>query len=212
MQDIIQSEEEIKPWDRQPEETLKHYQWFQVYLSLGAGRTLSEAWRHSRSKAQKKPKRTAGPTEAWKNACKEYYWKERATAYDVYLREKADEEYTEQLKQLRKRQLNLAEEMLEKVGEMMQFPVAQQQTQTKDGKVVIIQPGKWHFGTVAAMLRASADLTDDKKSVVEVNENINGSVTHNVNQTIELTDGERVERIAGLLDRARARRTRQSAD
>lgn len=99
--------DDVKPWERQENETPRAYEAFCVYRDLGPGRSITKT-----SQALHKNRTTIGEWST-KND-----WVKRATAWDDendrLARELAQKEQAEAIKKMRKRHAALAMKMLEK--------------------------------------------------------------------------------------------------
>lgn len=79
----MKNPQEIHPWDRQEGESAAAYQAFQVYLNLGAGRTVKAAYDARHSKGTPKAPSKAVPG-AWKGWSSKHSWVQRASSWDAY--------------------------------------------------------------------------------------------------------------------------------
>ncbi len=77
------SEQLPKPWDQQPNEPEAAYARFQIYLNLGRGRSLQQAYDAQRSAKDRKKPRTKSISGTWGADCSKYHWVERALAKDI---------------------------------------------------------------------------------------------------------------------------------
>lgn len=85
-------EDALRPWDRQDGESAKWYARFLLYLELGPGRALGEAYTEVQEKAGKGHK---GPglegrlrlNGSWGKIAWQYRWRERAMAWDIEQRD-----------------------------------------------------------------------------------------------------------------------------
>lgn len=75
-------DDEIKPWDRQPREGSKAYEHFQIYLDMGADRTLQKV-ADTVSKSEQYIRRLST----------QYGWRERARSWDSMPRRAMAEAY-----------------------------------------------------------------------------------------------------------------------
>ena len=73
-----------EPWERLHDETGKAYAAFQVFLSLGAGRSIARAWAEHR---RRNDGETAVPTKTprhWEGWSAAHQWAARAEAWDAF--------------------------------------------------------------------------------------------------------------------------------
>ena len=82
---------ELHPWDRQPEEPNRWYQRFTAFRLQGVGRSLLEAANKSRD--EKGIKRTVRVAGAWVRACDTWRWRDRAAAWDQFLNDQKEAEF-----------------------------------------------------------------------------------------------------------------------
>jgi len=73
-----------RPWQRRPAEPARWYARFEVYRTLGVGRTLAAAFRRC---AEEEGLTGARPGAAWYDAAAQWEWTERACAWDAAERE-----------------------------------------------------------------------------------------------------------------------------
>jgi len=94
-----------KPWERQPNETVRAFECFTVYLELGKGRTVPAAYRQETGKTE-----ASQPSGTWNGWHSHYNWQERAIAYDDHMAQErqrqreeiAGEEFKKELEAYRK--------------------------------------------------------------------------------------------------------------
>ncbi len=149
-------------WTRRPGETATAYAAFCVYRDLGPGRSLDAAYAQAKG-LQKGDKRASGNFQRWR---RDHAWKNRAEAYDAYLDEEKRQAEAQKWRQrgedLVEEQYQLAVAMLEKVRQMLAFPLVRQVVEQtgEDGKPVrvIIEPVRWTFGTAARLAQVAVEL------------------------------------------------------
>jgi hypothetical protein len=72
--------QERHPWDRLPNEPMLWFNRFEIFRSLGPeNRSVINAWRQLGN-----PNNAKAPSSVWKYRAKEWYWWERAEAYDEW--------------------------------------------------------------------------------------------------------------------------------
>lgn len=105
-------------------------------------------------------------TGHWTRWYSRHNWKSRAEAYDVYLdREKRRaeaEEWKRRGEAIAEEQYELAQEMLKKVRQMLQFPLAEKTAKRTDEEgnevKVTVEPARWNFNTVARVGKVAIEL------------------------------------------------------
>jgi len=143
-------------WDQQPDESLKAFTAFKLYLEGGDKRSTRAVAR--------KLRKSIALTNRWSAR---HRWQERLRAWTAHLQEveaaalekKAREEAAEWAKreqEFRQRRWNLGAALLGKADAMLQFPVAT--TKTADGRT-IVQPGDWNFGHAARLAEVGDKLS-----------------------------------------------------
>ncbi|HPW54270.1 MAG TPA: hypothetical protein PLP31_00875 [Thermoanaerobaculaceae bacterium] len=163
-------------WDRQPQESGKAYGAFLVFRDLGPARTVEEAARRAyppggpergREGAKEEPrgKRARGRLGHVTLWARQWNWQTRALAWDAHQQrialgaaeERARQhgrELADKLREHEERALALASQVMDKVEEMLAFPVAVESTEVDaDGNTVkVIRPARWSFRDVAILL------------------------------------------------------------
>ncbi len=159
-----QSEIEDKPWERQPEEPLKHYEWFHAFLMLGPSRSVVGAFNAVQAKKGKEKQSQAHG--AWNAAAIKWHWKERVALWDAEQRRLEEEEFAERRRKMKNRLFGIAEKMADKTEMMLAFPVATPQI-SPNGQTTI-EPGKWNFNTVPRLTAAIERLTKEDENKTEI--------------------------------------------
>lgn len=156
------------PFEQQPDEPPKHFEWFAAFLHLGPGRSLLGAAKFFYSKSGKVLKSNVAPPY-WRKASEKWNWKGRAGAWDKVQREK-------RLAQIEEREtaaidrifasvdkvLDRSEQVDKFVDFVLKYPKTEQAT--IDGQTVLM-PGKWNFGTA---IRAFQVLGESNKTAAEL--------------------------------------------
>ncbi len=143
------------PITQLPGETNKAYEAFQIYLKLGAKRSM-------RAVSQKLTQ-TEQNLRQWSSQWK---WKERIKTYNLeqLQRERVAEDLAAnalaEIRVKRKAQLEanaweLYESFMTKVKGMLAFPLQTSVTTDAEGRQVTIMPGKWTFEGAARMMAAA---------------------------------------------------------
>lgn len=95
---------DVKPWEMQPEETMKAYEAFCVYRDLGPSRSMRET-------AEKLGK-SQGLMEGWSV---KHEWGKRAAAWDAEQDRINRQEQMKEIAKMRKRHADIAKKALDKV-------------------------------------------------------------------------------------------------
>lgn len=142
----------VSEWQRRVGESQQAFAAFQVYVELGAERSLGMVGqRLGKSKAI---------CERWSA---QWEWVARATAYDNHLsriRQAATEaaveaearKWEERRSALREQEWTMAERLLERAGKMLEHPLTR--TKGEDGKTLV--PAGWRQVDVAAMVEMAS--------------------------------------------------------
>jgi hypothetical protein len=136
-------------WDRQPGETPKSWEAFQVFLAAGATRTVSGVAKQLGKSHQM--------LDRWSQR---FNWRARAGAYDNHLAnkmlnaqekqiEREAEKWAQRGSEHRERAWKIREALLDKAEQMLEWPLAK--VESEDGKMVL-HPARWDFGTVARLV------------------------------------------------------------
>ena len=127
-------------WERQPGETRQAYSAFSTYRDLGPNRSQDKAY-HAHAGPQGDGKKRAPPF--WAKWATKWQWFERTEAYDAHLdaiaraaAEAKEIEAAQKLVDLRAKikrdELNNAQALIDKAGEMLKFPLQRQITRRDD--------------------------------------------------------------------------------
>lgn len=153
-------------WERQPGEGREAFAAFKVYRELAPRDRSIDAAFNAANGHRKRIKKASG---TWRRWSVEHDWVARADAWDSHLREvelSAQEEaiakeaavWAERQRQQREDEWEARRRVLDKVYQMLQMPVVEQQVTSPDGRSVTVKPARWHFGTVAQLLDVVAKL------------------------------------------------------
>lgn len=145
------------PWNQRPTETDRAFRAFMVYLHLGVNRSHRAAARSFGCSA-----RNLGD---WS---KKHDWVKRARDYDAHMdavRAAAIEaqvmadgvRWAKEYQRHREEQLALGKALIDKVRQMLQFPLARKVVTEEEGKTIThLHPARWDFSS-AARMAVSAD-------------------------------------------------------
>ena len=100
---------ETKLWERQENETNKAFQAFCIYRDLGAGRTLAAV--------AEKLRKSYDLIRRWS---KNYFWQNRADAWDKMISEKAAQKAAEEYSKMLEVQINLGKMLQAKAAKAIQ--------------------------------------------------------------------------------------------
>lgn len=138
--------QERQPWDILPGENSLWYERFTKYRLQGPTRSRLSVYNNERL-AKGKKKRASVPS-SWVAASEKFNWRERAFAFDQFIRDQVEADWEKRQQELRQREWELAQAMAEKAQAMLQFPLAEKVVSTQDGETVIIAPAKWTMSDV----------------------------------------------------------------
>lgn len=186
-------------WERQTDESSKHYAWFYEFLMLDSERSMLGAYRNT-LKARGSARNPATVPSSWREVARQRQWKERAAAYDEEQLRVADIEYSERRLKLRGRAMDAAEEMLERAMEMLQFPLME--VVSVDGKT-IIKPARWTFDTVPKLMAMIERFLRSDELFVTVKVPEQTQMFHGVD--VDSIDDARLLQIAAILEEAQKR-------
>lgn len=143
-------------WDRQPNEPERWFLRFDAYRRAGVDRAIETVWRQERQ-AKGENGKQGRPSRHWYEASQTWRWKERASAWDNYLRAEDDREWAERRAQIRKDDWDMAVALREKARQMLMFPVTKV-TKDEDDKLTIIEPANWSFSDAAKIADLASKL------------------------------------------------------
>jgi len=126
----------IQTWERQRDDDgdLEPMLWFArftLYRQMGSDRSLlGTVNEHRNKKSQKKSNYTPG---AWRDAYKQWNWKERAEAWDAYELNHQAELFQERADAWRAGRFDDAEELRDKARQLLKLPVIRRTGKDGDG-------------------------------------------------------------------------------
>ncbi len=137
-----------KPWELQDGEPTKWYSIFQkLCLMAPESRSMLAVYVQGLEREGKiKAKRPTAPPPSWGRAAVKWRWQERCRAWDEHQLAEVQREWERRQKEWREKEWVLAQRFVEKLEQMLSFPVAEIK-RDKDGTT--IKPGKWTFRTAA---------------------------------------------------------------
>lgn len=153
-------------WERQDWDTPSSFNYFhEYYLSQPAPRTLNEAYRRywRTTKGQETDKNAPGSWRYWFRAEDKHgkaiegalTWEERALAWDDYQAKLDRARWMRRKRRLEEREWALAQKMLDKAEQMIQFPVAK--TTIQNGQTTI-EPVDWGMVDITRMSEGASKL------------------------------------------------------
>lgn len=116
MQDQVAGAGADKVWDQWPGEPELWYGRFKVYLALGPTRSVSAT---ERALASAPARQKHGSNGRWSGTARQWYWRERAHAWDVHQRELLALSERNRRLALRDRRIELIEDKLDVVCELL---------------------------------------------------------------------------------------------
>lgn len=109
---------------------------------------------------------------SWVSAARDWGWRERASLWDAEQRRIDTEEWTKRREALRDRSWSLANKVLDRVEQMLAWPIAEQ-TLDDDGQKTVIKPAGWQQRDIAPlgktgveMARTAAGLDSSRVTIV----------------------------------------------
>ncbi len=149
------SEEQQHIWKRQKGETQVWYLRFQAYLRSGHGRSMLRVFNLER--AEKGLKEAVSLSGHWRKMAVRHNWRERANAFDVWRNEVEQRKYERLRKAYRQREIEIAEGLINKATQMLNFPlvVSEQTTESDGGRTIVhttIHPARWNMRDAAAIM------------------------------------------------------------
>lgn len=135
-----------QPWERQDGEGEKAYAAFLVYLNIGLGRTILEAYR--RHKGDPDVPRASGIFSNW---ARKFRWADRAASWDrnlVVRRLEGAEQasrrsgvvWAERRESEAEKALELGRRLMERAEALARFPIHRQETAGEGGRTTIVEP------------------------------------------------------------------------
>ena len=149
-------------WDRQPGEPTLWWGRFDRYRALGTERTVTTVyneWRRSVDKPERQK-----PDHRWYGASQRWHWPERAAAWDAHQHDLAMRQWEERAAELRGREWQAAQALLEKAEQMLKFPLVSVRHEDEigpDGRptaVTVLEPGDWRVVDAARMAEVASKL------------------------------------------------------
>jgi hypothetical protein len=168
-------------WEQRPDEPGMWFERFTLYRLLGSRRTFYAAWIEDQARqgaARRGKKGKTGLPQAWRTQAKRWQWLGRAQAWDAYRRQRDEQMWERRREEIRKREWDMAERLLTKAGQMLEFPLAEttREQVSADGitKVItMIAPARWGMAdtariadTASKLGRLSAEMETSREVVV----------------------------------------------
>ena len=165
-----------RPWRRTSGEPNRWYRRFQTFYRVGPRRSLLAVINLVRAeKGQPKSDEIPG---AWRLAVLRWNWKARAEAFDEHQSQLEDVKWAKRRDQLRNREWELAEKILDKALQMLAFPLASTSREERgpDGQplsITTVNPTRWSMRDAAQMLEMASKVArlsaEMRTASVEVN-------------------------------------------
>lgn len=136
---------DLAPWERQPNEDNNWFARFNAFREIGSQRSLLGLY-NSQSK-----KKRLGVPQVWTERCRVWRWRERAEAWDEYLREekfKADKEAREEAQAVRRLSTQMLQRMLDDMISRMQKAKFDERSlkELAQAAAVIMKESRLEFG------------------------------------------------------------------
>ena len=163
-----------RPWHRRKTETSQQFRAFTIYLETGGSHIdVSNALYRTGESAANLYKKAPGNIAKWAT---KHQWLQRRLAYSDHLdqvRQKAVEneirqdgaDWAKRRGELDDKIMRASEAILERINEMLSFPLVRKQTEREEKdtagnivkKITIQEPARWNLGTVAPLLAVAKD-------------------------------------------------------
>ncbi len=189
----------ISDWEQQENETVRAYEAFTIYRSLGAGRTLEKAWNVYAPEGEK----NLPMADSFKNYSSKYQWVKRARAWDAHVLELEDQVLEKEAVQIKKTERNNRLDMLK----VMRALAAKAANAVIDDKLSLKPADIKNVASIVALYM--------EQSRIEMGERLNltaeksASVTINNNTSLEISDAVATakERLQSLIAQKPTART-----
>lgn len=151
----ISTEQLIQAWERQPGETEIWYNRFMRFCRMGYTRGILSVYNAERAeRGRKEQPRVSG---GYSEKVKLYDWKTRVMAWDRYIERRDKAAWEKKRIAYRKRGSELADLLIKKAEQMLQFPLArtEQETSQEGGKTIVknvIEPMRWTMSDASRFL------------------------------------------------------------
>lgn len=158
-------------WARCDGEPNKWFDRFQIYLLLGASRSVYAAystWREREGNARGTAHQRAGLRQSrgglpksWSEAAAVWQWQKRAESFDANERAQAMAEWETRRDALREQEWKLSQDLLDKARQMLVFPLAKTvRSQQGDGQTIVteVYPAKWSIADAGRLLEIASRL------------------------------------------------------
>lgn len=197
----------MSPWDRLPEEPNLWFDRFMRFRLMGVRRSVRAVY--LREFSQKADEGGEKPPAAWYEAAKEWRWRERAEAWDETERERIRQEWRAFAVEWRGKERRIAEALLEKAEQMLQFPVAKISrviAENGDQITQIVEPADWRFtdvtrlaDTASKLARLAAELETQRQRV-------------EIEEVDDLDDGQRIKRLQAIIEVLQSRENQAAGE
>lgn len=155
---------ERPPWEKMPDEPIKQFNCFHLYLMQGPTRTFLAAYnhynqmKHEGSGKVSPYKYRRAVSHSWLDWSVVYDWKARAEAWDTQNREDEEATWRQRRRAFQDRAFAMAEKMLDRAEKMLAMPLTKTQ-QEHNGQTIIVMPARWSFDTVPRMVAAAESIS-----------------------------------------------------
>lgn len=99
--------------------------------------------------------------QSWRQAAERWDWAKRAEAFDEHERARQVGEWQRRRDELREHEWKFSQELLDKVRQMLVFPLAKTVRSTQDGGQTVVTevyPAQWKLADAARILEAASKL------------------------------------------------------
>ena len=152
----------LYPWDRLDEETDLQWAAFTIYRDMPPiTRSLGEAAReYVRQRAgEEEAESFTKPSAAFQRWSREHFWEVRVRAYDAFQDKIQQALWLKRRAEQREAEWGLRDRLLERVEQMLRFPLVQVTNTSEDGRVTqVFHPVKWRLADAVAFVKEAVKL------------------------------------------------------
>jgi hypothetical protein len=198
----------IEAWHRLPQETSLTYHRFVDFCLMGPARAVRPCYFISWHRENPNPPDGVGPlkevSREYYNLQKEFDWKGRAAKYDTIVIAASIARQRERVNAFRDRQFEIAEKLLERSAEMIDFPLVKTtivEEYDEDGNAIAvtqISPTKWTLRDAATLADAASSLM--KKSIGDYGKEDVKKLPGATKSILNLLSGKKRARVAIEID------------
>jgi hypothetical protein len=180
-------------WHRQPDETAKAYAAFEVYLTLGADRSIDKAFQKSQRDTDGKTAAATAPRH-WEKWSSDFSWTDRARAYDQHLAQRLHETFEADL--IARRQQVLRSELRDADALLKLWMRRMRDAELYDVKT-LVSMGRWRM-TISDLERRALGMPTSQTDITTKGEKIqNGMAVDDMVDLLKMVQQHKGEVDAG---------------